>query len=337
MPETKTELKDFRAALAAWYRREHRKLPWRETRDPYRIWLSEIMLQQTRVATALPYYERFLARFPTVEVLAEAPEQEVLTAWSGLGYYWRVRNMQKAAQEISARGGFPRDYPGIRALAGVGDYTAAAVASVAFGLPRAVLDGNVMRVVSRLSNDAGDIRSSVTRRRFQAEADRLLDTSQPGLFNQAMMELGATVCLPRDPQCLLCPVRGHCEGFQANRQRELPVNLRAREPVLIEKTLLVIQRKEDLLLWQRAAESRRMAGFWELPERDMLPEVRMGEIAGTVKHTITHHRYTFLVVRARISGVPHGFSWFSRDSMAQLPLSTVTKKALRCLKDQPMP
>src|SRR5262245_17687754 len=170
----------FAARLLEWYRVGHRDLPWRATTDPYRIWISEIMLQQTRAQAVIPYYERFLTRFPTAEALPEAPEQDVLTAWAGLGYYSRARNLRRAALEIVKAGGFPRDYDHIRALPGIGDYTAAAVASIAFGSPHAVLDGNVLRVIARIVNDAADIASARTRERFRAIAQGWLDLRDPG-------------------------------------------------------------------------------------------------------------------------------------------------------------
>src|ERR1035438_4678919 len=182
--------------LVDWYRKGHRDLPWRRTTDPYRIWVSEIMLQQTRVQAAIPYYRRFLDRFPTVEALAAAAEQDVLTLWAGLGYYSRARNLRRAAQQVVAAGGFPRDYAAIRALPGIGDYTAAAIASIVFQLPYAAVDGNVLRVVARVENDAADIASPRTRERFRAIAREWMGRRQPGVFNQALMELGATVCVP---------------------------------------------------------------------------------------------------------------------------------------------
>src|SRR5579872_3965323 len=191
----------IRRRLVNWYLRNRRDLPWRRTSDPYRIWVSEVMLQQTRAQAVIPYYEKFLARFPDAASLAAADEAEVLALWSGLGYYSRARNLQRAARRISAAGVFPRDYDSIRALDGVGDYTAAAVASIAFGLPHAVLDGNVMRVLARLDNDAADISAASTRARLRARAQELLDGRRPGIFNQALMELGATICVPKTPQC----------------------------------------------------------------------------------------------------------------------------------------
>jgi endonuclease III len=189
-----------------WYAAQHRDLPWRRTRDPYRIWVSEIMLQQTRAEAVIPYYERFLERFPSIAALAAASAEEILASWSGLGYYSRARNLHKAARQMG--GLFPSGYQAIRELPGVGDYTAAAISSIAFGLPYAVLDGNVLRVVARLTNDSADISAGRTRARFREIAQQWLDRRQPGAFNQAMMELGATVCLPRVPRCEYLPTGG---------------------------------------------------------------------------------------------------------------------------------
>src|ERR1019366_7928196 len=217
--------------LLAWYARGHRDLPWRHARDPYPIWVSEIMLQQTRAQAVIPYYRRFLERFPTVRTLAAASEDDVLALWSGLGYYSRARNLRRAAQQIAAAGGFPREYAAIRALPGIGDYTAAAVGSIAFDLPVAVVDGNVLRVVARVTNDAGDISAGRTRARFREIAQQWLDPGEPGQFNEALMELGATVCLPRNPLCLVCPLAACCRARQEGTVAQLPVKLRKTAPV----------------------------------------------------------------------------------------------------------
>jgi A/G-specific adenine glycosylase len=317
--------------LAQWYAQRHRDLPWRRTTDPYRIWVSEIMLQQTRAAAVVPYYDRFLERFPSVEALAHASEPEVLSLWSGLGYYLRARNLLRAARQI-AGGAFPRQYDELRQLAGVGDYTAAAVASIAFGEPRAVLDGNVLRVVARMENDAGDIRSSKTRERFRAVAESWLDRRQPGAFNQALMELGATVCLPRRPLCIECPLRGQCQGLQQGTVDELPVKLGAVRSERIEAVLLLVRRGQRILLRQRPATERRMPGFWDLPAPEHLPGVRTGTVVGQFRHTITHHDYTFTVKAARApKRLPAGslFCWLEPTKAAGIPLSTTAKKALR--------
>jgi A/G-specific adenine glycosylase len=315
--------------LLDWYRRGHRDLPWRASADPYRIWVSEIMLQQTRAQAAIPYYERFLARFPSVPALAAAREEEVLALWSGLGYYSRARNLLRAARQIAGAGSFPSDYDAIRALPGIGDYTAAAVASIAFGQPYAVLDGNVLRVVARMEGDAADISSPRTRERFREIAQSWLDRRDPGHFNQALMELGATVCLPKKPLCLVCPLMAKCRARQEGTAAELPVKLRRVEPVQIEGVLLVVRSRGRILLRQRESDARRMAGFWELPAAADLPQARLGQCYGTFRHTITHHRYTFTVMAASLAGPGDGFRWFRPAECLDVPLSTSARKGLR--------
>lgn len=322
----------FRKALLDWYRREKRDLPWRRTADPYAIWISEIMLQQTRVAAVIPYYERFLAAYPDLWALAAAPESELLGMWAGLGYYSRARNLQKAARQMAEMGGFPREHEAIRGLAGIGEYTAAAVASIAFGLPHAVLDGNVMRVLARLGNDGGDIANGETRKRMRAEAQQLLDLRHPGEFNQAMMELGATVCLPKQPLCGQCPVARMCQARAAGRERELPLKARKAEVKKVERTLLVIEKAERVLAWQRGEESGQLRGFWELPEAHDLPEAEVVGPVGDFRHSITNHQYIFHVLEARILRKPKTFSYVPLSHEGGYPLSTTTRKALACLK-----
>jgi A/G-specific adenine glycosylase len=316
--------------LLAWYGRGHRDLPWRDTKDPYAIWVSEIMLQQTRAQAVIPYYRRFLELFPTVSALAAAAEEEVLAVWSGLGYYSRARNLRLAAQQIVAAGGFPRDYEGIRALPGIGDYTAAAVGSIAFNLPFAVLDGNVLRVVARVTNDAADISASLTRQRFREIAQTWLDPREPGHFNQALMELGATVCLPRSPLCLVCPLTGCCGARQEGTAAQLPVKLRKAMPVRLEGTLLVVRRRGRILLRQRDAAASRMAGFWDLPAPEDLPVAKVGARIGEIRHTITHHHYR-LEVRSATATPPDGkgFRWFAIGQLSGIPFSTTARKALK--------
>ena len=317
--------------LLAWYRGGHRDLPWRRMSDAYPIWVSEVMLQQTRAQAAIPYYKRFMERFPTVAALASASEEEVLTLWSGLGYYSRARNLLRAARQVEAAGGFPRDYYGIRALPGVGDYTAAAIASIAFQLPYAVLDGNVLRVVARMENDAADIASPRTRERFRAVAQGWLDPRQPGLFNQALMELGATVCLPGKPRCLVCPVSSLCRARASGTVLELPVKLRKTRPVRIAAALLLVRKGRRILLRQREAGARRMAGFWDLPAPDELPGSRTGARFGEFRHTITHHHYTYTVLAATAPAGPARpqFRWFDAAALAEIPLSSIARKALK--------
>lgn len=319
--------------LLDWYHRAHRDLPWRATADPYCVWVSEVMLQQTRAQAVIPYYERFLARFPTVETLAAAAEDEVLTLWSGLGYYTRARNLRRAAQAIAAAGGFPRAYAGIRALPGIGDYTAAAIASIAFGLPHAVVDGNVLRVVARMENDASDIGSPRVRERFRNLAQSWLDVREPGQFNQALMELGATVCLPRNPQCLLCPLADGCRARQQGTASQLPVKLRKTAPVRIDATLVLARRGGRILLRRREPDARRMAGFWDLPTVEDLPQAKQGKRLGAFRHTITHHHYTFEVVAATAAPSGPSFRWFDPGELADIPLSTTARKALKLIQN----
>jgi A/G-specific adenine glycosylase len=254
----------------------------------------------------------------------------VLALWSGLGYYSRARNLHKAARLM--HGVFPSAYQAIRELPGVGDYTAAAIASIAFGLPYAVLDGNVMRAVARLTNDAADIGAGRTRARFLEVAQGWLDPRRAGAFNQAIMELGATVCLPRVPRCGVCPLAEVCEGRRAGRQQELPVKLRKTAPVKIEMAVVVVRRGQRLLLWQTPADARRMAAFWELPAPEQLPELLSTAGIGTFRHTITYHRYRvtvqegFLMPKARVA---KPLRWVPIATLPTLPLSTTARKGLR--------
>lgn len=323
----------IRSELLKWYGKHKRDLPWRKSRDPYRIWISEIMLQQTRVAAVIPYYERFLARFPDVRALAVAPEQELLAAWAGLGYYSRARNLQRAAQKIVELGDFPRDYTSLLGLAGIGDYTASAIASIAFDLPHAVMDGNVVRVVSRLTGERGNVDSLAVRNRLRAAADDLLHPGRAGEFNQAMMELGATVCLPKQPRCADCPIERHCVARQLGIENELP--LKSPKPIAnrVEKELLVVEKAGKILAWQRTPENSRLAGFWELPEPSQLASARVGERVGEFRHTIVNTNFVCQVFRATVSVAPNGFCWLAKSKMHLVPMSTTAKKALACLAD----
>jgi A/G-specific adenine glycosylase len=321
-------VKSIAGALLAWYGKERRDLPWRRSADPYRVWVSEIMLQQTRAQAVIPYYERFLARFPSLDALAAAEEEEVLALWSGLGYYSRARNLLKAACAVQARG-FPRDLESWRALPGVGDYTAAAIASIAFSLPHAAVDGNVLRVAARLENDAADIGSARTRARFRRIVEGWLDRRDPGGFNQAMMELGATVCLPKTPRCGACPLQARCAARSAGTAAQLPIKLRRVKPARIEEMLLLIRRRGRVLLWREEAGARRLAGMWRLPRAADLPEARIGRLLGEVRHTITHHHYRFAVHEAAPAGRTRPPSaWFAPGELSGIPLAAAAKKAL---------
>jgi A/G-specific adenine glycosylase len=305
----------LRTKLARWYEKNARDLPWRRTRDPYAIWISEIMLQQTRVAAAIPYYERFLARFPDAQSLANASETEVLTAWGGLGYYSRARNLHRAARAIAQLGAFPSDYETIRELPGVGEYTAAAVASIAFGLPHAVVDGNVKRVLARLTGDAHV--------NVQDAASLLLDRQHPARSNQALMELGALMCLPRDPLCEACPVAKECQARKSGTQAQLPLKKARPETGRIPLTLLIIRRRGKILL----TPSPRVRGFWDLPEGP--PGFSLGPLLGTFRHSIMNCRYECEVRGAAADRAPSAARWWNEAELHEIPVSTTAKKALR--------
>jgi A/G-specific adenine glycosylase len=315
-----------RKKLAQWYDQHHRDLPWRRTRDPYAIWISEIMLQQTRVAAVIPYWERFLKTFPDFHALAAAPEEEVLKKWAGLGYYSRARNIQKAATQMAALGKFPEDYDSIRGLAGVGDYTAAAVGSIAFGLPHAAVDGNVRRVVMRLlCSTEADV---------QWEAGRLLDRKNPSRSNQALMELGAVVCLPRAPLCEQCPVLAFCQAHKAGAQAAIPPPRKRAETKRIRIDLLVILRGQSVLL----VPSPRVKGFWDLPDTQMtsVSSPLMGPKLGMFRHAIMDRLYLFEVYEASLKGqakLRDGNRWWALDKLEEIPLSTAARKGLSCLEN----
>jgi A/G-specific adenine glycosylase len=289
------------------------------------------MLQQTRVTTVIPYYRAFLERFPNIHALAAAPEQAVLAAWAGLGYYSRARNLQRGARAMA--GGFPDTHDSIRATPGIGEYTAAAIASIAFGRAHAAVDGNVSRVVSRLTGETGITTARATRRRISETADALLDRTDPGSFNQAMMELGATLCLPRDPECLICPVAAHCSARESGQQNEIPRKADRPESLRCDCTLYLVTEGEALLLWKRPAEARRLGGFWDIPESTQLGEAVPGAVLGRFRHSITNTIYQFTVVSATISGNPAGFCWLDRAKLPELPLTTVARKVLRLQTD----
>ncbi len=347
------------AALLEWYDRHRRDLPWRRNREPYRVWLSEVMLQQTRVDVVIPYYERFLERFPRVEDLAAAPLEEVLALWSGLGYYRRARQLHAAARRI-AEEGFPESAAGWKELPGVGDYTAAAVASIALGEAVPVLDGNVERVLCRVLALEGDPKRARKRRRLREAAAELLEPERPGDSNQALMELGATVCTPTRPRCLVCPLAAGCEARLEGRQEAYPPARKRREPVRIRRIVASVEWRDRRLLFRRHDGEELLAGTWELPwvddggernaagaGRGALEEElarryggrwRLGETVGRVRHGITHRLFEVEIRRAEVgSGEGGGSSvaegpeagWFTDDEIAGLPTSSLVTKACR--------
>jgi A/G-specific adenine glycosylase len=288
-------------ALLAWYGQFRRDLPWRRTRDPYAIWISETMLQQTRVETVLPYYARFLRELPDVVSLAEATEERVLALWSGLGYYRRARMLHEAAKTVAGEHGgrLPRSPEGLRRLQGVGAYTAGAIASIAFGERAALVDGNVARVLSRLFAIEDDVKSAAGAARVWAVAEELVaDVEAPGDWNQALMELGATVCTPREPRCGECPVAASCEGRALGIAGELPRTPSKRRPLAVRRVALVIASSSQVVLARRRREAL-FGGLWEPPAADgvdprpLAAELGLEEAlqpAGLVVHVLSHRR-----------------------------------------------
>ena len=257
----------FRQKLLAWYDENKRDLPWRRSKNPYHIWVSEIMLQQTRVDTVIPYYERFLDWFPTVESLANAPEERLLKAWEGLGYYSRVRNMQTAAQQIMSEfeGKFPSTYEGISSLKGIGPYTAGAISSIAFNLPQPAVDGNVMRVLARLFEVNHDIGNPSNRKIFQAMMEVLIDPDRPGDFNQALMDLGSDIEAPVNPRPEESPVKEFSAAYQHGTMDHYPIKAPKKKPIPIYLKALVVQNSQGKFLLEKNESEKLLAGFWHFP------------------------------------------------------------------------
>ncbi len=342
----------LRTRLLEWYDRNRRELPWRRTSDPYAIWLSEVMLQQTQVATVIPYWERFLQRYPSVEALAEAPLPDVLAAWKGLGYYSRARNLHRAAQEVVARfgGKLPSTAAELLTLPGFGRYTAGAVASIAFGEPAPLVDGNVARVLSRLFEVEGLPGERAREARLWALAGELVQGKRPGDFNQSLMEHGATVCRPESPLCLLCPVREECLAFRHGRVDELPP-AKVRAPPRKMTLAVAVWAHEGRLLLARRAEKGLFGGLWELPAaeveadtsdveatshlaRALGVELSLGGPLGTVRRQLTHRALTLRLLRVEGRVYPtHAPSfqelrWCSPEEASALGMSTAMNKAL---------
>lgn len=350
----------FRRRLLAWFAARKRALPWRETRDPYRIWLSEVMLQQTRVAAVLPYFERFLKLFPTVRALARAPQDAVLEAWAGLGYYSRARNLQRAARQVVRRHGgkFPRTPEAALKLPGVGRYTSAAVLSIAYGAPLAVLDGNVARVLARLGAVRGDLRRPARWRQLEAAAQQLLAPRAPGAWNQAMMELGATICTPRVPACGECPVAAFCRARALGLQEKLPEKRAKRAPEIVRLAAAVLldpQRRTLLVEAQDGAAHGLFSRLWQFPAvaagRDAGAALRLHlrESLGieaahclalpVARHAVTYRRVTllpFLVavdeIPAHSASRPAGFAALPLEDVERWPTSSATRKIARAAR-----
>ena len=322
-----TVLQKLPAALLPWYRENKRELPWRQSADPYHIWLSEIMLQQTRVEAVKAYYVRFIQRIPTIAALADAEDAQLLKLWEGLGYYSRVRNLKKAAQQIMQRhaGEFPRKYAEVLALPGIGEYTAGAICSIAFGQKKAAVDGNVLRVCSRLLADTTPIDQPAFKKRIR-EALEAVYPASAGDFTQAMMELGATVCGPnRAPECECCPCRVFCRGYQSGVAGMLPVKTPQKGRRVEEKTVFILSCDGTYALQKRPSKGL-LAGLWQFPERAGIlePQQAVDAIQLPVKqilrqvdknHIFTHIEWKMRGFYMEIEKKSEEFCWFTREEI----------------------
>ena len=327
----------FSDVILDWYDRNKRTLSFRGTKDPYRVWLSEIMLQQTRTVTAEGYYERFLKRFPDVRALAAAPEEEVLKLWEGLGYYSRARNLLKAAREVTEKydGRFPADAELLRKLPGVGPYTAAAVASIAFGLPEPAIDGNLTRVLARTQGIREDVTLPTVRRKLSETARALIPADRPGDFNQALMDLGAGVCVPGTPDCERCPLCGLCSAYAEGDAEDLPVLPRKAPPLTVRLNVLIIIWENQVYLTPR--KEGLLNGLYVFALTEDAPSALLrklkirarAEEAGAARHVFTHRVWEMKLFVCRAEEIPDGLApcFYTLDGMNALPVPTAMRAA----------
>ncbi|RDU35931.1 A/G-specific adenine glycosylase [Neobacillus piezotolerans] len=340
----KIDIDRFREDLISWFRHEQRSLPWREDQDPYKVWVSEIMLQQTRVDTVIPYFLRFMEQFPTIEALADADEDKVLKAWEGLGYYSRARNLQAAVREVKEKynGVVPDSPKEIAGLKGVGPYTAGAILSIAYGIPEPAVDGNVMRVLSRILLIREDIAKPSSRRIFEEAVRKLISHESPSDFNQALMELGALICTPTSPSCLLCPVRDHCQAFHEGEQNNLPIKAKKKKPKQVRLAAAVAVDGEGRILIRKRSAEGLLANLWELPSVEVhhpignaraelehfykeafQAEMKVGEPLGQIQHVFSHLIWDVIVYSAELDGTVA-----ENESLRLVPLEGLAEFAL---------
>ena len=323
---------DFSLVLMSWFKDNGRELPWRETNDPYAIWLSEIILQQTQVKQGWAYWERFMRRWPTVEALAEATEDEVLREWQGLGYYSRARNLHFAAKQIVGMGGFPQTIEGIKALKGVGDYTAAAIGSFAFGLKAAVVDGNVYRVLARHYGIQTPINTTEGKKEFAALAESLLPSSDYGTYNQAIMDFGAIQCTPQSPKCIVCPLQESCVALRNGKVEDLPVKQKTLK-IKNRHLIYIYVRCKGMTAIHRRGEGDIWQGLYEpllMPEAPV--EARL--IAKNIKHILTHRVLTadFYLWETDVRPtLPKDYFWIKEEDIDNYGIPRLVDKLLSFL------
>jgi A/G-specific adenine glycosylase len=329
------------APLAAWYARAKRDLPWRRSRDPYRVWVSEIMLQQTQVERVKEYFARFMERFPALEDLAAAREEDVLRQWEGLGYYRRARQIHAAARRLVAEhaGRFPRSVDRLRELPGIGRYTAGAIASIAFDEPAPVVEANSRRVIARLVAHDRPLTGAAGDAPIWRIAEALVPKRHPGRFNQALMDLGAMVCTPQRPLCTRCPLERHCLARRSRRVDSIPVQAPRRQPLLLRETAIVLRRRNSVLLERRGA-GEWWEGLWDFPRQPAAGRAT-GRKLGVVTYTVTHHKVTCTVVeRAAPASGPakaakaRSGRWIQVAKLGSLPLSAPGRRIARLLLEK---
>lgn len=362
--ETSPIFKDFRSLLLEWYHQHKRDLPWRETSDPYTIWVSEIMLQQTRVDQAMPYFKRWMNTLPNIRSLALADRHDVLMLWEGLGYYSRARNMQDAAKDVvqNYNGVFPNDYDQIIKLKGIGPYTAAAISSIAFNQPKAVVDGNVIRVLSRWAGIEDDVSKSSVQKEIQTLADELLEKEHPGDFNQAVMELGATVCTPKNPNCEECPIAFSCIATQTAKTEHIPYKAPKKKVPHHQIVVGICVDTTGKILIALRPEEKMLGGLWEFPggkveknesleealKRELREELQVEvniypEKLTEIKHTYSHFKITLHAFYCFItSGEPQPkaskiLKWIKPNELGDFPFPKANRKLTEKLRERTLP
>ncbi|GAB6085416.1 A/G-specific adenine glycosylase [Alkaliphilus crotonatoxidans] len=347
---------NFVQDLLLWFKENKRDVPWRKTKNPYFIWVSEIMLQQTRVETVIDYYQRFIEHFPTVQALAEATEEEVLKRWEGLGYYSRGRNLHRAAQKIVQEHGgkLPDQLGDLLKLPGIGDYTAGAIMSIAFNQAIPAVDGNVLRVFSRLACIEGDILDKTTVQEIRQLAAEVMPKENCGDYSEALMELGALICIPQGPKCHQCPVQGHCEAYRAGKQQDLPIRINKTKVKRLNKVVLWLE-YEDKVLVKKNPQEGLLAGLWVLPTLETSQVMNEAQSLsgleqyfpgitgvchqGKTTHIFTHQRWEIDIISAHSSAADisiekEGYQWITKNKVRELPLPTLYRKIINTLAEK---
>ena len=343
-----------RDSLVSWYLKEKRDLPWRKTTDPYKIWVSEVMLQQTKVDTVIPYYERFIAKYSSPKLLADAKEEELLKEWEGLGYYSRARNLQAGVREVVEQydSVVPSTRKEISKLKGVGPYTAGAILSIAYGIPEHAVDGNVMRVLSRLLLIKEDIAKPKTKKIFEEAVMDLIDSENPSAFNQGLMELGATICTPTKPKCLLCPIRENCSAFFEGIQNELPIKTVQKKSKTLKVKTVVVRNNDGLVLLEKRASKGLLANMWQFPmvelptpnhtveeivEHDYGVEIVKGPLINEFKHVFSHlvwEMESFEATLKKEKELTSRCKWLTIDEVDQQPMPVPMLKIWNAWKER---